>query len=114
MLPPETMTAHRRTSGRMGPTGHFNNLAAGACENPVIPAESVRLQIPRVVRQELRGPVTLAILSEVVDIIGKLGRTDVDPEPPLVASPFSPPNTVTGVSSVQITGPFRTSSFSSS
>ncbi len=75
----------------MCPTCHFNNLAVGACENSVIPAESVRLQIAGVVRQELRGPVALAILSEVVDIIGKLGRADVDPEPPLVASPFFAP-----------------------
>ncbi len=84
---------HRRTSGRsMCPTGHFKNLAVGACVNPVIPTECVGLQVPRIVGQELRGPVPLAILGEIIDIVRERRGADVHPEPPpLMAPPFSPP-----------------------
>src|SRR6516165_10425530 len=74
-------------SARVRPAGHLDNRAVGARVNPVIPAERICLQVPRVDCQEPRWAIALTIGSEVIDIVREGSRADVDPESPLVA-PF--------------------------
>jgi hypothetical protein len=63
----------------MCPAGHFKNAAVRARVNPVILTEGIRLQVSRIILQELHWAVALAILREVIDVVRKCTGPDIRP-----------------------------------
>lgn len=66
---------------RMRPAADFDNLALGAGVDPVISAESIRLQVTLIILEELSRSVPFAAGGVVVYDLGMAGVADVHPEP---------------------------------